>query len=264
MEVALLAAIVYFVTYAGNVLIGQPMIDRPLVVGALTGLVMGDLSQGIIMGATLEAIFMGAVYIGGQLSAEPAAATVFSVTFAIREGIGTSAALAIAVPIGILSAFISMFIFNVVMNAFVPLMDKYAAENNSRGIVILHYACWFFRFLVVAILMYVAVLVGSAPVKAFVDNIPSVVMRGLKAAGSFLPAVGFAILLKMLWSKELGIYFLLGFVLVIYLKLPLIAVSVIALFLIIVQGSNEWELTKLKHQGLQPETKNDELEDFLK
>ena len=109
---ALLAALSYFICYGGNWLLGQCMIERPIVVGAVTGLLLGDLPTGLIMGASLEAIFMGSVNIGGQISAEPAAATVFAVTFATMQTVDANAALAIAVPIGILSAFVSMFINN--------------------------------------------------------------------------------------------------------------------------------------------------------
>ena len=119
---ALLAALSYFICYGGNWLLGQCMIERPIVVGAVTGLLLGDLPTGLIMGASLEAIFMGSVNIGGQISAEPAAATVFAVTFATMQTVDANAALAIAVPIGILSAFVSMFINNIAFNWFVPLL----------------------------------------------------------------------------------------------------------------------------------------------
>ena len=58
---ALLAALSYFICYGGNWLLGQCMIERPIVVGAVTGLLLGDLPTGLIMGASLEAIFMGSV-----------------------------------------------------------------------------------------------------------------------------------------------------------------------------------------------------------
>ena len=44
-----------------------------------------------------------------------------------------------------------------------------------------------------------------------------------------LPAVGFALLLNMLWDKKLAILLLFGFVLSSYLQLPVLAVSIIAL-----------------------------------
>ena len=42
-------------------LLGVSMIDRPLVMCALTGLVCGNLHEGILIGATLELIFLGNV-----------------------------------------------------------------------------------------------------------------------------------------------------------------------------------------------------------
>ena len=40
------------------------MMERPLVVGLVTGLLLGDMKVGILMGASLEALFLGNVNIG--------------------------------------------------------------------------------------------------------------------------------------------------------------------------------------------------------
>lgn len=58
LNVALLSALSYFICYAGNWMFGQSMSDRPIFIGAVTGLLLGDLQQGLIIGATLEAVFM--------------------------------------------------------------------------------------------------------------------------------------------------------------------------------------------------------------
>lgn len=68
---ALMAGLSVFICFAGNYLTGQSMLERPLVVGLVTGLLMGDLKTGILMGAALEAVFMGNINIGGVISAEP-------------------------------------------------------------------------------------------------------------------------------------------------------------------------------------------------
>ena len=128
---ALLAALSYFICYGGNWLLGQCMIERPIVVGAVTGLLLGDLPTGLIMGASLEAIFMGSVNIGGQISAEPAAATVFAVTFATMQTVDANAALAIAVPIGILSAFVSMFINNIALTRYHEPVDTMTVAGKD-------------------------------------------------------------------------------------------------------------------------------------
>ena len=87
---ALLAALAVFICFAGNYLTGQSMMERPLVVGLVTGLLMGDMRTGILMGASLEAIFLGNVNIGGVIAAEPVTASVISTTFAITSGVSTS------------------------------------------------------------------------------------------------------------------------------------------------------------------------------
>ncbi|WP_202414028.1 PTS sugar transporter subunit IIC, partial [Pseudomonas aeruginosa] len=53
-------------------LLGVSMIDRPLVMCALTGLVCGNLHEGILIGATLELIFLGNVAIGAAHPPFPA------------------------------------------------------------------------------------------------------------------------------------------------------------------------------------------------
>lgn len=258
---ALLAALAYFICYGGNWLLGQCMIERPIVVGAVAGLMLGEPTLGITMGASLEAIFMGAVNIGGQVSAEPASATVFAVVFAMNSGIDPEAALALAVPIGVLMAFVSMFINNVAFSFFVPFIDAAAERDDARTITFINFGAWFLRFFIFAAIMFVGVLLGQPAVEAFVNSIPDVVMRGLTAAGNLMPAVGFAILLRMLWSKELALFFLLGFVLVIYLELPLIAVAAIGAVIISAVALNDWNILKMKNEGVTAQATQDSTDD---
>lgn len=261
---AFLAALAYFICYGGNWLLGQCMIERPIIVGLVTGILMGDIPTGVMIGAALEAIFMGAVNIGGAISAEPASATVFATTFAIVLNINAEAAYAIAIPIGIVAAFVMIFINNVAMNIFAPLFDKLAAEGNEKGITSIHYFMWFVKYLIPAIIVFLGVLAGSGPVESFMNNIPDVLMRAFQAVGGFLPAVGFSILLKMLWSKELAVYFFLGFILVAYLELPLIAIAVLGVIIAIVTALRDKEMFDMSNNAKQVEssTLSDE-EDFF-
>ncbi|CAJ1189806.1 PTS mannose/fructose/sorbose/N-acetylgalactosamine transporter subunit IIC [Companilactobacillus nantensis] len=245
---AFLAALTVFICYGGNWLFGQSMIERPLVVGCIAGLIFGDMRTGIIMGASLEAIFMGAVDIGGALSAEPVTATVLATTFSIVLNVNDKAALALAVPIGVLAAFISMFMKNVVMNLFAPLVDKYAKENNPRAIAIMHYSMWFINYFIFSLITFFSVLKGAKPVQQLVNSIPDNLMAGLAATGGLLPAVGFAILMRMLWSKQLAPYFFLGFVLVAYLELPSVAVAVLGIILVLVTSFKDKQLLDIENK----------------
>ena len=44
-----------------NFLFGTNLLDRPLIMCTLTGLVMGDLKSGIIIGAMMELAFIGEI-----------------------------------------------------------------------------------------------------------------------------------------------------------------------------------------------------------
>ena len=99
---AFLVALAVFICVGGAELIGFTMLNRPIVIGPLVGLLLGDLHTGVIIGASLEAVFMGVVNIGGASAAEPGIATAVGTAFAIMLGKGSEVALTLALPIGIL------------------------------------------------------------------------------------------------------------------------------------------------------------------
>lgn len=236
LHTATLAAICVFVCLGGNWLWGQTMIERPLVVGMVAGLMFGDIRTGILIGASLEAIFMGAVDIGGAISSEPVTATVLATTFAITLGVDTKA------------AFISMFLKNVVMNVFAPLVDKVAADNNPKGLTRLHFGMWFVNYFTFSLATFFAVLAGARPVQHLVNQIPANLMAGLAATGGLLPAVGFAILMRMLWSKQLSPYYFLGFVLAAYLKLPSVAVAALGIIIVVLQWIRDKQIMDIENK----------------
>lgn len=268
---ALLAALAVFICFGGNYLTGQSMLERPLVVGLVTGLLMGDMRQGILMGASLEAIFLGNVNIGGVISAEPVTATAISTTFAITAGVSKGAALTLAIPIGMLAAFMVMFLKNVFFNIFAPVMDKITAEGSEAKLNVLQWGTWVFYYLIISSVTFAGILAGSGPVNAFVKNIPQPVMNGLNASGGLLPAVGFAMLMKLLWDNKLALYYLLGFVLTAYMKLPAVAVAAICVVIYVAVAQNDMRLNKMAAEGVKNanqasnahESKEAEEEDFF-
>lgn len=265
-NIALLSALSYFICYGGNWLLGQNMADRPIVIGAVTGLLLGEPETGIIIGATLEAVFMGSVNIGGQISADHSAATVFAVAFATNATLDPQAALTIAVPIGILMGFVTMGVNNVFLTVFAPLMDKWAKEGNEKGLLIyLNFGVWLVKNLFFAAIVFFGVYVGYNAVSTLVDSIPAVVMTGLTVCGQLLPAVGLALLMKMIWTKETGIYYLLGFIMFMYFGLPIAVIAVLCIILVVSIAMRDFEINKLQHTRVyeSADKGNNELEDFL-
>ena len=96
---AFMAWLTVVICYGGNWILGQCMIERPIVVGLVAGILMGDVATGCIIGASLEAIFMGAVNIGGAISAEPVPT---AVTPAVNSETFVTSTLSRSMPVSLL------------------------------------------------------------------------------------------------------------------------------------------------------------------
>src|ERR1700754_3856767 len=105
--------------------LGTTLLSRPLVLGPLVGLVLGDINQGIIIGGTLELIFMGNIKVGAAIPPDVITGGFLGTAFAIMSGKGPAIALALAVPISILAEMVlsGLFVFRPV---FSKKFEQYA------------------------------------------------------------------------------------------------------------------------------------------
>lgn len=249
---ALQAFLAVFICFGLNWLIGQCMSERPIVVGLVAGIIFGDVPTGVAIGCALEAIFMGAVNVGGAVSAEPVTATVVTVAFVVITGMNQGVAItAVGTPIGLVGGILYLMIFNVLMSIWAPAIDWAArtGDGDEKRLVMVRWIAWFFKYVVLSLPAFLAVLLGAEPVAALSNQIPSNVIAGFTACGNLLPAVGMALLLKMLWDNKLAVYYLLGFVLVIYLNLPMVAVAAIGAVIVVVTALRDKEIFDLKKRS---------------
>ena len=98
------------------------------------------------------------------------------------------------------------------------------------------------------VFIFLAAVLGVENLQAFTNLLPAFVMNGLSVSGGMLVAVGFAILTSMIWSKELGIYFFIGFACVKFLHLPIIGVSIFALAAAILNYTRQGQIKKMKDE----------------
>lgn len=260
--VAFMSALANFITFGGNWLLGQPMTDLPIVVGPLVGLLLGDLETGLILGASLQAIFIGAVNVGGAVSLNPSFATTLAVAFSIYGGGGEAFAVALAIPLGLLGGMLEVGA-NILFSFLGELFDKAAEEGNQKRIIQLHYGGWFLKHFFIAAVVFFAVLAGAGPVSAFVEGLPEWILNGLGVVSGLLPGVGFAMLLKMIWSNEIAIFYFVGFIMVAYLELPLIAVAIIGLLFGLVYAFIENKTNNNKKSANEDDMYLSAEEDFL-
>ncbi|MEF9920542.1 MAG: PTS sugar transporter subunit IIC [Erysipelotrichaceae bacterium] len=222
--VGLILAALWFLEKLG----GTPMVIRPIVVSPLVGLALGDMQTGILVGATLELVFMGAIQVGAAVPPDVLVGAGLGTAFAILSGKGADVALALALPIAILAQSLKVVVF-IMRSWFMDFAMKLAEDANIKGMQMLNIGGLLLQSFMYFMVAFLAITFGSAAVEAFVNNIPEIIMRGLTVAGGLLPAVGFALLLQPMMSKNNAIYFIFGFVLIAYLKLPILAVTIFGL-----------------------------------
>ncbi|MFV0255717.1 MAG: PTS mannose/fructose/sorbose/N-acetylgalactosamine transporter subunit IIC [Erysipelotrichaceae bacterium] len=212
---------------------GQNMLDRPLILGPIVGLILGDVGTGIIMGGSLELIFMGFVGIGVSTPADTNVGGILGTAFAILSGLEIGTAVTLALPIAMLANFIGIFV-RTVNSAWQHRADKFADEGNAKGVArTMWYGAALF-FICPAIVVFLGVIFGSDAANYIVSVIPDQVMDGLRVASGVLPAIGLALLLDITFDKKYIGYLALGFVLVAVANINSITVAVIGAIIAVI------------------------------
>lgn len=77
-------------------------VASPLVACTVFGFVFGNVSGGVAVGAAITAMYLGVIQPGGALPSDRGFATYIGGSLAIASGGGVEAAIALAVPLGLL------------------------------------------------------------------------------------------------------------------------------------------------------------------
>lgn len=201
--------------------------ERPLICVPIVGLLLGHPAEGIIMGGALELIFLGSIQMGGTIPQEYTFGAVFGAAFAIILDKPVAVAITLAVPLSMLGVFFYN-IMKVYFTTLVSRFDRYLEQGNDRGFMRLWrvfgavYVTYYF------IAGFLGIWLGTEFIEKLVESIPPVIMQSLNVAAGMLPAIGFAMLMKMLWDKNIALFFFVGFGMAVFLKLPIIGVAFFA------------------------------------
>lgn len=225
---ALACAAVYFVINVIEGFLAWQTLTRPIVLAPVIGLVLGDFTTGVIMGASLEAIFMGISAIGGAVAADATTGTIMAVAYAITVGgdDAVTTGLALAMTIGTVMVPIGN-LFSPIGLLLVPYWEKLAAEANPKKFLLHNVIVSIVMRLPNTIVLYIAVAAGVTGLEAFLAACPAWVMTGFSAAGGMMTAVGFGILLSMIWDTKICIFYFVGFICAKSLGLSSLGIAVI-------------------------------------
>lgn len=188
-------------------LTGTSYLQRPIVLGPLVGLVMGDMVTGTIMGATME--------------------------LAMQAGADASAALTLGIPIATIVLALDTALGQPVMLLLVHRIDKNVEDGDTKAItrnmLIAGYAQSWCGLLIIPL----AFFFGADAVASLLNIIPDFVQTGMDVAAAFLPALGFAMLAQMIMNKTVAPFFFAGFFLVAYFGISTTGVAIFAAIIVV-------------------------------
>ncbi|HTX79005.1 MAG TPA: PTS sugar transporter subunit IIC, partial [Longilinea sp.] len=154
-----------------------------------------------------------------------------------------STGLALAIPAALLLTQVD--ILNRFLNfIFVHRADAYAQAGDAKGfermMVLFSHVIW---GLSRGLPIFLAVAFGQPLVEAisnFFNTYPWI-NNGIKTVGGILPALGFAMLLKIMPVEKYPAFLILGFVLFAYLKIPLLGIAIAAVAIALIFQSVKYQ-----------------------
>ena len=231
---AVLCGIVYWLAVGNLPFVGLWSLQRPLVCGLVTGLILGHPVQGAVIGATINLVYLGFMSAGGSMPADMALAGILGTAYAIAGGLDTDTALALAVPIGILGTIVwaGRMTFD---SFFVHIADNYIEKEEYHkiwraNVLFPQIMC----FCMTAIPCAFAAYFGANYIQGIINMLIGKVLTVFQIIGGLMPALGIAITLQYIFKGESRIFLFAGFLLAVYSGLPLLTLGIIALIVAIV------------------------------
>lgn len=235
---------------------GLTHMHRPVVLGPLVGLVLGDLHTGILTGGMLELVWMGLAPLAGAQPPNVIIGTIVGTAFAITTGVKPDVAVGVAVPFAVAVQMGITFLFSV-MSGVMSRCDRMAENADTRGIERVNYLALLALGIFYFLCAFLPIYFGAEHAKTIIDVLPQRLIDGLGVAGGIMPAIGFAVLLKIMMKNVYIPYFILGFVAAAWLKLPVLAIAAAALAMALI------DLLRKSPEPTQPAAQKEEFEDGI-
>ncbi|MFB5082710.1 PTS mannose/fructose/sorbose/N-acetylgalactosamine transporter subunit IIC [Symbiobacterium thermophilum] len=185
---------------------------QPIVTGAVIGAILGDVRTGLIVGGTYQLMTIGNMPIGGAQPPNAVIGGIMAAILAITLGLQPTVAVATAIPFSLLGQYAVTLLFTV-MSPVMSYADRAAQEASPGKIVAINYFAMAVLGLLFGVIVTLFFVGGAAFGNRVVSAIPTWLMSGLSAAGGMMRFVGFAILLKVMASRDMWGFYFMGFAL---------------------------------------------------
>ncbi|MCG0276652.1 MAG: PTS sugar transporter subunit IIC [Thermosediminibacteraceae bacterium] len=201
-------------------------LGRPLVAAALVGLILGDMQTALEVGMLIQAMYIGIITPGAVMPFDVDYIGYLTPALIILSKTDPNIAPTLAVPVGLIGVTIWNLIW-VINVYFAHRADKYAVEGNGSGIRAMNLGAQIVNFAMRFIPAFLILYFGRGFLQELQKMIPPIIIHYLTVVGGVLPALGIGMLLNMIIKDKsyFGI-FVIGFMLVKYLNLPIVAIAI--------------------------------------
>lgn len=200
---------------------------RPIVMCTLVGLVLGDLTQGVIIGGTLELATMGMMGIGISIPINITIAGVLGAGFAIAGGLSAEAAVALAIPVGIVFRLLEHLATTGYDLVAAKMLFDHPERNTPQRVTKAFWLIFGLSCLFMFLTVFLSLLVGAETVAAVANSIPENIMNAIGTGTNLLAALGFAMLFNLTRTPKTMAFFFIGFALASYLGMPTMAIAIL-------------------------------------
>ena len=236
----ILIALVALLAGMGGIL-DEFQFHQPLVACTLIGLVSGHLVAGIVLGGTLQMLALGWANIGAAVAPDAALASVASsilMVLALNGGdVSTKdaihSAITAAVPLSVAGLFLTM----ICRTLAIPLthaQDAAAERGDYRGIEVIQWVAILMQGVRILIPALALCAIPADVVTRVLKSMPPFVSDGMAVGGGMVAAVGYAMVINMIATKEVWPFFAIGFCLAAVSQLTLIALGAIGVALALI------------------------------
>lgn len=203
--------------------------NRSLVLAFGVGVILGDIPTALGVGAVAELAFMGfGVGAGGTVPPNAIGPGIVGTLMAITtEGVTPESALALSIPFAVAIQFLQTAIYTACSGN--QEAAARALEKGNLGKYRLVCNITLILFAVGGFLLGFFACVAMGPLQALIEAIPEWLTTGLSVAGGMLPAIGFAMILSVMLTKEFIPFALLGYICAAYLGVPTVGIAMVGL-----------------------------------
>ncbi|WP_124059364.1 PTS mannose/fructose/sorbose transporter subunit IIC [Vaginisenegalia massiliensis] len=228
-------------------ILDQFQFHQPIIACSLIGLATGHVAECIMLGGALQLLALGWSNIGAAVAPDAALASVASAIIFVKAGNFTPGGQNVAIAAAITLATVGLVLTMIVRTLSVVIVhqaDRAAEEGSYSKVEFWHFVALACQGLRIAIPSGLLLFIPSSVVQSGLASLPAWFTEGMTIGGGFVVAVGFAMVINLMATKEVWPFFFLGFALAPLKELTLIATGIVGLSLAIIYLN----LTKNKGQ----------------